>query len=108
MDIKYKSFPFLIKAETKTSKAGNSYTSIGLGQYKKLQQPDDQGNNYETKWLNFIDKRDLLVLAAAATSAYNMMLRAEQQDRASGDSQPTPAPAAAPVQDDGLDQDIPF
>ena len=103
MNIKHKAFPFIVTASNKTSKAGNDYLSIGLGQSKKLQEPDSDGNNYETIWMNFIDKRDLLVLASAATSAYNKIIHAENAEHNTGTTKPT-----KPATDDAFDDDIPF
>lgn len=103
MDIKHKNFPFVVKAENKTSAAGNDYLSIGLGQSKK-----NQGGDYETIWMNFIDKRDLLVLAATITSAYSKICQAENAEfAAKSGGAPAAKPAPAPLTPED-DDDIPF
>lgn len=110
MDLRIKSFPFMVKAESKTSQSGNDYLSIGLAQSKKLQQPDSQGNNYETIWMNFIDKRDLLVMANLCQQAYSRIVAEETRERDSAQPQqqaPQPKPVAQQPAET-FDDDIPF
>lgn len=95
-------YPFIVKAETKKSQAGNDYLSIGVGMSKKNQQGE-----YETTWFNMIDKRDLLMLASVCESAYHKIIAADAKEHANQPKQQA-APAqqtAAPV---ATDDDIPF
>lgn len=70
-------FPFVVKAETKKSQAGNEYLSIGVGMSKK-----NQNGEYETTWLNMIDKRDLLGLASVCERAYHLITEADAKEHA--------------------------
>ena len=101
MNIKYKNFPFIVKAENKKSAAGNNYLSIGLGQSKKNKEGE-----YETVWMNFIDKRDLLVLASICNSAYKNICDAENEEYASNDNKTVKDKPVA--YSDQLDDDNPF
>lgn len=69
-------FPFAVYAETKISKAGNKYTSIGVCQKSK----DKDGNNVKT-YFNMLDKRDLLVLGNLCIEAYKNISFAEHQEK---------------------------
>lgn len=95
-------YPFVVKAETKKSQAGNDYLSIGVGMSKKNQQGE-----YETTWFNMIDKRDLLTLSSVCENAYHKIIAADAKEHAnqpkqqSTPAQQTAAPAAT-------DDDIPF
>ena len=95
-------YPFVVKAETKKSQANNDYLSIGVGMSKKNQQGE-----YETTWINMIEKRDLLGLAAVCTAAYHKIIAADAKEHANQPKQQA-APAtqtSAPVT---TDNDIPF
>lgn len=91
-------FPFSVMAESKTSKAGNAYLSIGISQAVK-----DQSGQYQSVWLNMIDKRDLLTLASACEIAYHKISAEEAKEREQSKAQNTGAPVAQTVEDD-----IPF
>ena len=70
MDKTYISYyPFSVSAETKTSKAGKPYLSIGICQKSK----DKDGNKKET-YFNLIDERELLVLATACENMYHRII----------------------------------
>lgn len=76
MDKTYISYyPFSISAETKTSKAGKQYTSIGICQKSK----DKDGNKKET-YFNLIDERELLVLAQACKSMYDRIIAVRNEE----------------------------
>lgn len=110
MKLKRKAYPFVATAESKTSQAGNNYVSIGLGQTKKLKEPDENGNEYATTWLNMIDERDLLVLATICQNLYTQIVTAKNKER-EGQSTDKPAPQQKPQQapqQDEFDDDIPF
>lgn len=95
-------YPFVVKAETKKSQAGNDYLSIGVGMSKKNQQGE-----YETTWINMIEKRDLLELAEVCTAAYHKIIAADAKEHANQTKQ-QPAPVtqtSAPVT---TDDEIPF
>lgn len=97
-------YPFVVKAETKKSQAGNDYLSIGVGMSKK-----NQNGEYETTWFNMIDKRDLLTLSSVCENAYHKIIAEEAKEHASNKNN---APAAAPAQQTAepaaTDCDIPF
>ena len=95
-------YPFVVKAETKKSQAGNDYLSIGVGMSKKNQQGE-----YETTWINMIEKRDLLGLAEVCTAAYHKIIAADAKEHAN-----QPKQQAAPTQQTATpattDDSIPF
>lgn len=100
-------YPFIVTAENKKSQAGNDYLSIGVGMSKKNQQGE-----YETTWLNMIDKRDLLVLASACENFYHKIIAEEAKEHAASKNN-TPAAAPAQIQtavpaQTKIDDDIPF
>lgn len=68
MKIKIKNYPITATSETKTAKSGKSYDAIGIGRTEK-----DKDGNYKTTWLNFIDKKDLLVMAQTCETLYQKM-----------------------------------
>lgn len=68
-------FPFSISAETKTSKAGKPYLSIGICQKSK----DKDGNKKET-YFNLIDERELLILSSACENMYHNIMRAKSDE----------------------------
>lgn len=66
MKLKYKNYPFCVIFEDKISKKTNKkYTSISVGITSK-----DLDGNYKTDFLNFFDKKDLLVLSSLCENAY--------------------------------------
>ena len=73
--IKIDRFPIIATAEDKTSQSGNPYTSFGIGLKAK-----DKNGETKTTWLNFIDKRDLLVLASACKDLYSMTCEEKQAE----------------------------
>lgn len=95
-------YPFVVKAETKKSQAGNDYLSIGVGMSKKNQQGE-----YETTWINMIEKRDLLGLAEVCTAAYHKIIAADAKEHANQPKQ-QPAPAQQTAAPATVDNDIPF
>lgn len=68
-------YPFSVSAETKTSKAGKQYTSIGVCHKSK----DKDGNKKET-YFNLINDLDLLVLASACNSMYDKIQEEKSKD----------------------------
>ena len=98
----YDFFPFAIYAEHKTSGAGNNYLSIGVKHAKKLKEPDENGNKYESVWFNLIDKRDLLALSAACQHAYESIVIAENAERSTGGTTAKPSPQRAAQFDDEI------
>ena len=68
-------YPFSVSAETKTSKAGTQYISIGICQKSK----DKDGNKKET-YFNLIDERELLVLAQACKSMYDRIIAVRNEE----------------------------
>ena len=68
-------YPFSVSAETKTSKAGKQYTSIGICQKSK----DKEGNKKET-YFNMIDERDLLILAQSCVNMYDRIMQARAEE----------------------------
>lgn len=68
-------YPFSVSAETKTSKAGKQYTSIGICQKSK----DKDGNKKET-YFNLIDERDLLIVAQACVNMYDRIMQAKSEE----------------------------
>lgn len=102
MQIKTKGyFPFVVKAENKISQNGNDYLSIGVGMSKK-----NQNGEYETTWLNMIDKRDLLTLSSACEAAYHKICEAETKERAQNQGK-AQQPAQQSAQT-AIDDEIPF
>ncbi|MBO7713058.1 MAG: hypothetical protein J6S85_05780 [Methanobrevibacter sp.] len=106
MKIKVSAYPYGVIAETKTSKAGNSYTSIGVWQKTK-----DKDGNKKENFLNMIDERDLLVLARVCEDAYLKIVYEKTAERFkdSGEkdidnSEPADYDSKVPAFDD----DIPF
>lgn len=98
-------FPFVVKAENKRSQNGNDYLSIGVGMSKK-----NQNGEYETTWLNMIDKRDLLTLSSACEAAYHKICESEAKERAQNQGkvqQPAQQPAQQSAQT-AVDDEIPF
>lgn len=97
-------YPFIVKAETKKSQAGNDYLSIGVGMSKKNQQGE-----YETTWFNMIDKRDLLMLASVCENTYHKIIAADAKEHASNKGNTTQATPQATTQASVVDDDsIPF
>ena len=100
-------YPFSVSAETKTSKAGKQYTSIGVCHKSK----DKDGNKKET-YFNLINDLDLLVLASACNNMYDRINEEKSKEYLANkqseqtDEQPDPVPEEQPT--DGLDDDIPF
>lgn len=88
-------FPFVITAESAVSAQGNKYLKIGIGHSHK-----NQSGEYETKWFNVIDKKDLLVLSEALKTMFNRVVIEDAKERK---AQPAPAP-----QSRQLDDDIPW
>jgi hypothetical protein len=102
-------YPFSVSAETKTSKAGKEYLSIGICQKSK----DKDGNKKET-YFNLIDERELLVLASACENMYHRIMKAksdeflankstEQPQEVDVPSEPSVDPAQA-----GFEDEVPF
>lgn len=83
-------FPFSISAETKTSKAGKPYTSIGICQKSK----DKEGNEKKT-YFNLIDERELLILASACENMYHRIVNVRNEEFKSNKTEET----TDPVQD---------
>lgn len=94
-------YPFVVKAETKKSQAGNDYLSIGVGMSKK-----NQSGEYETIWFNMIDKRDLLMLASVCENAYHKIC-AEKAKECSQSKVQAPQQTLQQTQP-ATDTDIPF
>lgn len=97
-------YPFVVKAETKKSQAGNDYLSIGVGMSKKNQQGE-----YETTWFNMIDKRDLLMLASVCENAYHKIIAEDSKEQATNKGNSSQATTQATTQASVVDDDsIPF
>ena len=94
-------YPFVVKAETKKSQAGNDYLSIGVGMSKK-----NQNGEYETIWFNMIDKRDLLTLSSVCENAYHKIIAEEAKEHAANKGQ-TQQPVPQQTQP-ATDDNIPF
>lgn len=75
MKLKIDNYPFAVSAETKESKAGKEYISIGVSHSFK----DKNGDRQKT-YFNFIDERDLLVLANALNRAYAGIISAKNEE----------------------------
>lgn len=105
MDLKHKSYPFMVTAKSKTSNAGNNYTSIGLAHSKK-----NKDGEYESVWFNFIDERDLLVLANACTMAFDQIVEAKSAEHSGGQpvTQPSTATKVDVAETEEVDDSIPF
>lgn len=87
MKIKVYSYPFGATAETRTSKQGKEYTSIGVWHKTK----DKDGNKKEV-YFNFVDERDLLVLSALCQDAYRKIVDAKNADHFSRMEEPKEEP----------------
>ena len=87
MKIKIYSYPFGSTAETRTSKQGKEYTSIGVWHKTK----DKDGNKKEV-YFNFVDERDLLVLSALCQDAYRKIVDAKNADHFSRMEEPKEEP----------------
>lgn len=85
-------FPFVITAESAISSAGNKYLKIGIGCSHKI-----QSGEYETKWFNIIDKKDLLVLGEALKESFNRIVAEEASERNTAKQAPAPR---QPIADD--------
>jgi hypothetical protein len=84
MKILHKDFPFTVIVEDKIGRtSGKLYRAISVGYTSiKNRAATNPEEKYTTTWLNFVDPRDLLKLAAAAETAYNMQsgTRPEKED----------------------------
>ena len=87
MKIKTYSYPFGATAETRTSKQGKEYTSIGVWHKTK----DKDGNKKEV-YFNFVDERYLLVLSALCQEAYRKIVDAKNADHFSRMEEPKEEP----------------
>ena len=88
-------FPFVITAESAVSAQGNKYLKIGIGHSHKT-----HSGEYETKWFNVIDKKDLLVLSEALKTMFNRVVIEDAKERKA--TQAAPAPARQ------IDDEVPF
>ena len=96
-------YPFSVSAETKTSKAGKQYLSIGICHKSK----DKDGNKKET-YINLIDEKELLIVASACENMYHKIMQAKSDEYlANKQTEQDEAPQAQPQQD-AFDDDIPF
>lgn len=91
---------FTANAKTKTSKAGNEYTSIGVAMSKK-----NQNGEYEKVWLNMIDPMHLLVLANICQDLYSEIELQKADARQGGQPKTKQDDWNAPSD---LDDDVPF
>ena len=66
-------YPFMVRAEKKTSEAGKDYLAINVSRSYKTK---DGERKYEN--INLVDKRDLLILAEACSEAYNAIVEEER------------------------------
>lgn len=66
-------YPFMVRAEKKTSESGKEYLSINVSRSYKTK---DGERKYEN--INLVDKRDLLILAEACSEAYNAIIEEER------------------------------
>lgn len=103
MKIAVNNYPFAVYGETKTSKAGKEYTSISV----RFNTKDQTGQKVST-YFNFIDERDLLVLANLCGHAYRVISEQKTLERfEKADNEPKEA-----KEDEGwdkpIDDDIPF
>lgn len=96
-------FPFVVKAENKRSQNGNDYLSIGVGMSRK-----NQSGEYETTWLNMIDKRDLLMLSSVCENAYHKICAEEAKERSQSQGQAQQQTAQQQTPQSATDDDIPF
>ena len=77
MKLKYKNYPFCIIFEDKISKKTNKeYTSISLGITSK-----DQEGKFKTDFINFFDKKDLLVLSSLCENAYLEITKKKNEEK---------------------------
>ena len=90
---------FTATAKTKTSKAGNEYTSIGVAMASK-----GLDGTYEKTWLNMIEPKDLLVLSNICKDLYSEIEQAKADERQGGQSKPSQSDWNAPNND--IDDDI--
>lgn len=104
-------YPFSVSAETKTSKAGKQYLSIGVCHKSK----DKDGNKKET-YFNLINDLDLLILASACNNMYDKIQEEKSKEYLASkqeESLETVEPVQETVQpvqpsDAGFDDEIPF
>lgn len=103
MKIRTSAYPFGVSAETKTSKAGKSYTSIGVWQKTK-----DKDGNKKENYFNMIDERGLLVLARVCEEAYSKIILAKAEDFFKGVEETKDEPAEQVENNPLIDDVIPW
>ena len=97
-------YPFVVTAENKKSQAGNDYLSIGVGMTEK-----NQKGEYETTWINMIEKKNLLVLASVCENAYHKIIAEEAKEHAANKGNTAQATAQVTTQAASVaDNEIPF
>lgn len=91
---------FSATVESKTSQAGKEYTSVSICQSSK-----GKTGEWEKKYLNMFPE-DLLKLSAMCLSAYNDYIT-EETSRVLG-TKPAEQPVETQVEDDFINDEIPF
>lgn len=74
MRILRKDYPFTVIVEDKVSKNGKDYTQISIG-FTSVKDKDARNvaDRYQTTWINFIDKVDLLKLSTLCERTYQQI-----------------------------------